>query len=100
MIVLNKITIIKALRITVPVLIITAIWRYSIIGGSAALGSIIYNMTVPVLIGLFFYQAEHKIFKFKKLFLLTTSIWLVTLLPLIWVTPNGLEIWLGNVYTR
>jgi diguanylate cyclase (GGDEF)-like protein len=78
-------------RVTVPVLMITAIWRYSIIGGSAAFGSIIYNMIIPVLIGLFFYQAKNKLFQFKKLFLLATSIWLVTLLPLTWVHPNGWE---------
>jgi diguanylate cyclase (GGDEF)-like protein len=79
-------------RITIPVLMITASWRYMIIGGSVALESVIYNMTVPVLIGLFFYQNQGKVFQFKKLFLLSSSIWLITLLPVTWVTPNGLEI--------
>lgn len=77
-------------RITVPVLITTVIWRYSIIGGSAAIDSIIYNMIVPVLIGLYFYQGR-KILPLLKQFILATSIWLVTLLPLTWIVPNGFE---------
>jgi diguanylate cyclase (GGDEF)-like protein len=79
-------------RITIPVLIITASWRYYMIGGSVAFESVIYNMTIPVVIGLFFYQNQRKLFSYKKLFILSTSIWLITLLPVTWVDPNGLEI--------
>lgn len=79
-------------RVTVPVLLITAIWRIQIIGGPVGLESTIYNMAVPVLIGLFFYQGEEKNLPFKKFFLLNTGIWFITLLPIIWVVTNGFEI--------
>ncbi|MFZ3580501.1 LytS/YhcK type 5TM receptor domain-containing protein, partial [Virgibacillus sp. DJP39] len=78
-------------RITVSILIITALWRLSVIGGSVALASVFYNMIIPVLIGLLFRQANYKIMPFRNLFILASSVWLITLIPLTWLDPNGFE---------
>jgi len=79
-------------RLTIPTLIITAIWRIMVIGGPVAWESVIINMTFPVLIGLYLSKRKKHILLYKELFLIASGIWLVTQIQLIWIVPNGIEI--------
>lgn len=90
-VVLLFLAITRGWRLVIPIFLITAAWRLTIIGGPVALESIIFNMAVPVMIGLLFYKGENKKFLNKKIFLLATSVWFVALIQITWLAPNGWE---------
>jgi diguanylate cyclase (GGDEF)-like protein/PAS domain S-box-containing protein len=73
------------------VLIITSLWRLGI-GGDVAIPAVFFNMIIPVIFGLFFYHGEKQFHSYKKLMILSTTLWAMTLAPIIWVDSNGWEI--------
>lgn len=75
----------------IPTLFITVSWRL-VIGGTGALPGVVFGMTLPVLLALLFYKKEKVMPGPGTLFLLMMTAWLISDLPIIFLVPNGLEV--------
>lgn len=79
-------------RLTIPVLVVASLWRYVVIGGSAAVPAIVFALVVPTLFVLLFYR-KRLIDSFEiKHFFVVSFCWLLSDVPVIFAMENGFEV--------
>ncbi|MGN7296525.1 GGDEF domain-containing protein [Ferdinandcohnia sp. SAFN-114] len=75
----------------IPILIITVSWRLGM-GGVGAMPGVVFGMVLPVLLALLFHRKDRVMPKPYTLFILIIASWLISDVPIIFLVPNGLEI--------
>lgn len=78
-------------KITIPVLIIVSAWRLCM-GGDGAVPGIIFGMILPTLFTLTFYKRSKVLSNYLKKILIITVCWFMSDFPVIFIVPNGREI--------
>ncbi len=80
----------------IPALVIAVSWRLGM-GGVGAMPGVVFGMILPVLLALLFYKREKAMPGPISLFLLMTACWLASDLPILFLVPNGAEVF-GEIY--
>ncbi|MCC3356953.1 GGDEF domain-containing protein [Bacillus sp. REN16] len=75
----------------IPALVIAVSWRLGM-GGAGALPGVLFGMTFPVLLALLFHKKDRAMPSPISLALLMTASWLLSDLPILFLVPNGLEV--------
>lgn len=75
----------------IPILIITVSWRLGM-GGVGAVPGVLFGMTLPVLLALLFYKKDRVMPKPLTLFSIVMTSWLISDIPIIFLVPDGWEI--------
>lgn len=78
-------------RYTVPVLIMASLYRF-FLGGETVAHEILFGMILSSILPIILYPQDQNRFHFLKPFLVVTAAWLISDLPIIWLMPEGLEI--------
>lgn len=78
-------------KATLPILIIVSIWRL-FMGGNGAVPGIIFGMIIPTLFALAFYNSNKVQNVNVKKFLIVTGCWFISDFPIIFILPNGMEV--------
>ncbi|MEH7384253.1 diguanylate cyclase [Bacillus sp. JJ1521] len=80
----------------IPALVLTVSWRLGM-GGVGAMPGVLFGMILPVLLALLFHKKERAMPSPFSLFLLMTACWLASDLPILFLVPNGVEVF-GEIY--
>lgn len=78
-------------RYTVPILLITSIWRLAM-GGEHAGHEVLFGLILPSILPMFFYPVDRKRVYYIMPFFVITSSWIISDITIIWWLPNGWEI--------
>lgn len=90
---------IQGWKVAIPSLLITTIWRI-FMGGVGMVPGIFFGMICPTLLALaFHHRSMHKGHYLKKIGLVFAC-WLICDLPIIFIMPNGLEIFKSVAFIR
>lgn len=86
-------------KIAFPSLLIASIWRFSM-GGDGMVPGIVFGMVGPTLLALaFHFRSKLEKHYFEKLVIIIGS-WLICDVPIIFLIPNGIEIFKDIVFIR
>ncbi|THE10598.1 GGDEF domain-containing protein [Bacillus timonensis] len=80
----------------IPALVIAVSWRLGM-GGVGALPGVVFGMILPVTLALLFHKKDRAMPNPLALFLLMTACWLVSDLPILFLVPNGVDMF-GEIY--
>jgi len=75
----------------IPALVITVSWRLGI-GGAGAVPGVVFGMIFPVLLSLLFHKKDRALPRPFTVFMLMMISWLISDVPIIFLVPNGLEV--------
>ncbi len=78
-------------RITLTILLIVIIFRW-IMGGEGALPGIIYGLVLPTLFTMLFRIKKYNALNLFSVLLICTVDWIISDLPIIFIVPNGWQI--------
>lgn len=78
-------------KITLSILFIASSWRL-FMGGDGAVPGVLFGMIMPTLFALSFYKPNKALKINLKEFLIVTVCWFISDFPIIFIFPNGLEI--------
>lgn len=77
-------------KVTLPVLILTSIWRL-LLGGDGALPGVVFGMVLPTLVALAFFKTYKQMNYLQKIAILSTC-WFISDFPIIFIIPDGLTL--------
>lgn len=86
-------------KVTVATLIIASIWRY-FLGGVGTMPGIIYGMIGPTLLVLVYCALKKDEDKIFNHVLVLTGCWLISDFPIVFIVPNGWEVFKGFAVIR
>ncbi|WP_307150022.1 diguanylate cyclase [Robertmurraya andreesenii] len=86
-------------KITLPVLTIVSFWRF-FMGGDGAIPGIIFGMILPTLFTLSFYKPDKARSHLIGRMILISVCWFISDFPIIFILPNGLEIFMDIFWIR
>ncbi|WP_083849086.1 GGDEF domain-containing protein [Bacillus timonensis] len=75
----------------IPALLIAVSWRLGL-GGVGALPGVFFGMILPVFLALLFYKKEKAMPGPGTLFMLMTICWLISDIPILFLVPNGVDV--------
>ncbi|MEH7225067.1 diguanylate cyclase [Bacillus sp. JJ1566] len=75
----------------IPTLVIAVSWRLGM-GGVGAMPGVVFGMILPVLLALLFHKKDRAMPSPISLVSLMTACWLVSDLPILFLVPNGAEV--------
>ena len=78
-------------KVTLPVLLIVSVWRF-FEGGVGAVPGIIFGMVGPTLFTLAFYKPSKLLNHYIEKFVIVTGCWFISDFPIVYLVPNGLDI--------
>ncbi|MEX3623278.1 GGDEF domain-containing protein [Viridibacillus arvi] len=78
-------------RLTLPILLIVSVWRV-LIGGVGTIPGILFGLIGPTLLTLAVYKNNKFSSSYLDKILLLTACWFISDFPIIFIIPNGLEI--------
>lgn len=78
-------------KVALSVLIIVSIWRF-FMGGDGAMPGILFGMVLPTLLTLIIRKVKSKQVNNIEILLIITICWFISDFPIIFIIPNGLEI--------
>lgn len=86
-------------KVTIPTLMIVSVWRL-IMGEAGAVPGVVFGMVLPTLFCLVLYNAKN--YKMNPLFqiMIITVCWFISDFPIIFIVPNGLEVFSDIVFVR
>ncbi|PWA04811.1 hypothetical protein DCC39_18640 [Pueribacillus theae] len=84
-------SLLRGWKITLPILVIASIWRL-FMGGDGAIPGIIFGMIMPTLFALAFYNPNKNQSVNLKRVLIITGCWFISDFPIIFIFPNGMEV--------
>ncbi|MEH7381301.1 diguanylate cyclase [Bacillus sp. JJ1533] len=80
----------------IPALVIAVSWRLGM-GGVGAMPGVVFGMILPVFLALLFHKKDRAMPSPLALFILMTACWLTSDLPILFLVPNGGEVF-GQIY--
>lgn len=86
-------------KLGIPALVIVSTWRL-FMGGDGTVPGILFGMIGPTFLALAFHHRAKLQGKHLERILLILSCWLICDLPIIFLLPNGLEIFKGIAFVR
>ncbi|WP_216828522.1 GGDEF domain-containing protein [Alkalihalobacterium elongatum] len=81
----------KGWKTTIPVLIIVSAWRF-FMGGDGAVPGIVFGMVGPTLLALAFFNKNNIHTMLLHKFVIVTFCWFISDFPIIFIIPDGLEL--------
>lgn len=78
-------------RVTLSVLIVVSVWRY-FMGGDGAIPGIIFGMVLPTLFTLAIFKLKNNRASYIEMIVIITICWFISDFPIIFIIPNGWEI--------
>ena len=82
---------IQGWKIAIPTLLISAIWRL-LMGGPGAIPGVVFGMTGPTLLALLLHHRSHLKGHYLEKISIVIGSWLICDIPIIFIIPNGAEI--------
>lgn len=89
---LTFIALVKGPRITIYILVIVSLFRLLVIGGSGVIPGLFFGTWLPTLFALLFSTGEEREFRYLKIWLVISGVWVLSDIPIIWFHPNGWEV--------
>jgi len=86
-------------KYALPTLVIASLWRL-VMGGDGAIPGIIFGMVGPTLLALIFHSRSKLHGRYIEKLLLITLCWFVSDFPIIFIMPNGYEIFKDISFIR
>ncbi|MDE5413514.1 diguanylate cyclase [Alkalihalobacterium chitinilyticum] len=86
-------------KVTLPVLIIVSTWRF-FMGGDGAMPGIIFGLVLPTLFALAFYKRGNVHTSILPKVLIVTVCWFISDFPIVFIMPNGLEVFKSIFFIR